>query len=517
MRALLLIGLVAACGEPVVVHPMHETLRQELRPTDTSVAQMFRFDQAETVERFGVDGGEFVVHFTRAGRNAVPAADVNDSGVPDFVESVARVYEDVGATYRQWGFRQPLRDGLVASNGGDDRFDVYLLDFARSSDGAFRVDDCPSGGERCLGYMVQENDFVGYGYPSLTEATRILGSHEFFHAVQAAYDSNQSVVVSEATAVWATEQFDPASDDFENFIDAYLSRPDRSLDSAPTGPVPASAYGTAIFFRFLSERHGPALVKALWEHLENGQGFDSEPADKANPTWLVQLDALLRADYQSSFAAEFEQFATWNLSTGAAADPSKAYANGAQYPSPAVTAVSAPYRVFPMRVFYASTQYLSVPVAGRAAMTAALFDDPDLPGDETQGLVLVGATRRAGRNVEVKRLSQPLDTSTADTFIVAVVNTARAGVGAQLSKRPGLCIGTEAEVQRCLDPNVDAGTPAPDAGVTSLPSSSEQPLPAARAGCGCGAGDGLLPLLGLALGLLRRRAQSEPRTKPEAP
>lgn len=508
MRALPLVVLVAACGDNVVVvHPMHEAVRQELRPTDTSVAQMFRFDPGESVERFGVDGGEFVVHFTRAGRNAVLPADVNDSGVPDFVESVAGVYEDVGAKYRQWGFRQPLRDGMVASNGGDARFDVYLLDFARSSDGAFRVDDCPAAeGERCIGYMVQENDFVGYGYPSLSEATRILGSHEYFHAVQAAYDSNQSVVVSEATAVWATEQYDPASDDFENFIGAYLSRPDRSLDSAPPGPVPASAYGTAIFFRFLTERHDPALVKGLWEHLENAHGFDSEPADKANPTWLVQLDALLRADYQSSFATAFEQFSTWNLYTGPAADPSKSYANGAQYPAPAFTTVSAPYRVFPMRVFYASTQYLKVPVAGRATMTAALFDDPDLPGDETQGLVLVAATRKAGRNLEVKRLSQAVDTSMADELIVAVINTARAGVGAQLSKRPGLCIGSEAEVQRCLDPNVDAGVPTVDAGVTSLPSSSEQPLPAA-AGCGCTAGDGLLPLLALALAAFRRRAR----------
>lgn len=486
---------------------MHEALRQEIRPTDTSVQQMFRFDPGEGIERFGVDGGEFVVHFTRAGRNAVPARDTNDSGVPDFVEDVAQVYEDVGVTYRRWGFRQPLRDTTVSSNGGDGRFDVYLLDFARSSDGAFRLDECSATNpDACIGYMVQENDFVGYGYPSLTEATRILGSHEFFHAVQAAYDAEQNVIVSEGTAVWATEQDDPSSDDFENFIGAYLSRPDRSLDSASTGPVPASAYGTAIFFRFLSERHDAALIRALWEHLENGHGFDSEPADKANPTWLVQLDALLRANYQSSFAQAYEEFATWNLFTASAADPSRSYANGAQYPAPGITTATAPYRAFPMRVFYASTQYVKVPVGGRATMNAALFDDPDLPGDETDHLVLVAATRRGGRNVEVKRVNGPIDTSMADELIVAVINTARAGNGAQLSKRPGLCIGTDAEVQACRDTiaPVDAGVPSTvDAGV-SLPSAS-QPLPAAMTGCGCGMSGGLAPLLILAFAALTRR------------
>ncbi|MBL8922672.1 MAG: hypothetical protein JNJ54_27740 [Myxococcaceae bacterium] len=501
---------VSGCGVPEAApsHPMHDTVRQELRPTDTSGMQMFRFDPTDVIERFGVDGGDFAVHFTRAGRHRVPAADRNDSGVPDFVEDVAAVYEDVWATYGAWGFRHPPRDTTVPSNGGDDRFDVYLLDFARQADGAFRQDACTTANaEICIGYMVQENDFAGYGYPSLTEATRILGSHEFFHAVQAGYDSSQEVNLSEGTAVWATEQYDPQSDDFEGFIGAWLARPDRSLDSAPTGPVPASAYGTAIFFQFLTERYDAAIVRKLWEHLENGRGFDSEPANQANPTWVIQLDALLRAEYQSTFARTFEEFATWNLYLGpAAADSAQSYDNGVRYPTVMMTQVTAPYRVSPMRVFYASTQYLRLPVDGRASMTAALFDDPAIAGDDTEGMVLVGAARRQGRNVEVKRLPATFDTSTADELVVAVINTARSAVGPVLSKRPGLCVGTPAEVQSCLlPPSMDAGATAdPDAGVT-LPS-IDQPLPAVKPGCGCGMGGGLTPLLLLLAALVRRRS-----------
>lgn len=484
---------------------MHDVVRAELRPTDTSATQMFRFDPSERVESFGADGGDFLVHFTRAGRNRVPATDANDSGVPDFVEGVSDVYERVGATYRAWGFRRPPLDERVSSNGGDSRFDVYLLDFAGSADGAFRQDGCTE--ERCSGFMVQENDFAGYGYPSLLEATRILGSHEFFHAVQAGYDAAQDVVVSEGTAVWATEQEDPTSDDFEGFIGATLAVPGRSIDSAPAGPVPASAYGSALFFRFLSERFEPALVRTLWEHLENGKGFDDEPENQANPTWVVQLDALLRANYQSSFARAFEEYATWNLFLADAADASRSYRNGSQYPSPAMSLVAAPYRAVPLRVFYASTQYLRVPVGGRATMTAALFDDPGSAGDETEGLVLVVASRRQGRNLAVTRLAGSIDTSSADELIVAVINTARAGVGMALSKRPGLCIGTPDEVAACqtVDPSRDAGADSvADAGVALRDGQLQGPA----AGCGCTVSDSSAAVLLLVAGALTRRRRT---------
>ncbi|MBL9038262.1 MAG: hypothetical protein JNG84_07110, partial [Archangium sp.] len=290
MRPLVVfVVLVGACGpvdEAAPRWPVVVSRTDELRPTDTTVAQMWRFDPTETVEHLDAPDGGFRVHFSRAGRNAVPAADLDADGLPDFVQSVSAVYEEVGARYATtWGFRRPLGDGTVLSNGGDGRYDVYLVDFAGAADGAMRVDACPGPNtERCITYVAQENDFAGYGYPSLSEATRILGSHEYFHAVQAAYDHGQDVVLSEGTAVWATEEYDPASRDFENFIGGYLSRVDRSLDSAPAGPVPAYAYGSAIFFRYLSERFGSQIIRELWEHLENGRGDPSEPANQADPT-----------------------------------------------------------------------------------------------------------------------------------------------------------------------------------------------------------------------------------------
>lgn len=516
MRSLSLLCVVVliGCGEePGRREPQVLSQTAELRPTDTSSTLMWRYLATDTVESTGVDGGSFKVHFTRAGTNSVPAGDSDDSGVPDFAERVAETYEEVGRAYHgTLGYRTPLSDATISANGGDGRFDVYLLDFARAADGAFRVDQCPTG-DHCIGYVVQENDFAGYGYPSALAATRILGSHEYFHAVQAAYDNSQNVVISEGTAVWATERFDPTTRDFENFIHGYLERTDRSIDSAPPGPVPSFAYGSAIFFKFLTERHDDALIRKLWEHLEDGQGDPTEPADQANPTFLIQLDALLKRDYQSSFAEEFAEFARWNLYLGPAADPAQAWDDASTWPQVTAISTAAPARVEAPRIFYASAQYYFLPANGRTLMTAAILDSEFTTGNDVDGMAVWIAARKSGRNTQVVRVTGGQNVDVTDGFLfVAVVNTNRGPSGASLSQRPNLCIGTPEEVATCaisfgavVDAGVDAGVVeppdagAPDAGVMD---------PEPPAGCGCGMGSAPMLFSALALALTRRRRRT---------
>lgn len=476
-RAFVLLSCLAAAGcapsEPTrgPTADVHRSTA-ELRPTDVGAGLMWQYRAQDVVEHFDSDAG-FRVHFTRSGPNGVPAVDTNDSGVPDFVEAVARVYDQVADTYHgRMGYRRPASDALVPSNGGDGRFDVYLLDFALMSDGAFRVDTCTAANAQiCQGYVVQENDFVGYGYPSAEAATRILGSHEYFHAVQAAYDNDQGVVISEGTAVWATEQFDPSTSDFEGFVHGYLDRPERSLDSPPAGPVPSFAYGSAIFFQFLSERYGVAFIRALLEATENGRGLPSEAADVADPHWLIQLDALLQRDHGSSFAQAFVEFSRWNLLLGAASDAGVSYRNAASYPRPAITGVSLPHAATGLSVFYAAARYFSAPVQARTRVEAALVDDPSTPGDDTAGVALWIAARQGGRVLTVSDAG--VDVGTGDDVLFTVVNSARSGNGAILSKRPRLCVGSPTEVASCratlggMDAGVDAGVDAGiDAGAT---------------------------------------------------
>jgi hypothetical protein len=434
--------------------PAEPSLAPLVRPDTPGNNLLFNFEPDELVETFGSEGGHFLVHFTRMGPNAVPAADADTSGVPDFVEEVAGVYEEVFTKYElELGFRPPSGDEGYPDNGGDGRFDVYLVDFAGQGDGHYSNDKCgPTNDDICAGYMVQENDYKGYGYPSTLVANRILGSHEFFHAVQAAYDIGQGSVLAEGTAVWATETFDPSLKDFEAFLGGYLDNPDRPLDKPLPGAVDPFSYGSAIYFKFLTERYDETMVRSLLERCENGA------AGVADPVWFEQLDPFLQAEAGVSFADSFTEFVTWNLFTGKFADPERSYDAGAGYPGVKMTEVASPHTDDELRVFYASAQYYRTDPAGRAEMTAALVAHDGSPED-VDGLRLLIASR-AGEVVgpvtevaDVGAGTETIDTSVAERFLVVVVN----GLTGGDSRKPALCIGTVEEVAACRA-SITAGT-----------------------------------------------------------
>lgn len=436
---------VACADADLDTSPSEEPLAIiEVRPDTPGGNLQFSFDRDDTVETFGSSDGRFLIHFTRNGPNAVPAADTDTSGVPDFVEEVADVYVEVLAHYEELGFRAPESDADIEDNGGDDRFDVYLVDFAGVGDGAFRQDGCLSTNpDRCIGFMTQENDYVGYGYPSTLYANRILGSHEFFHAIQAAYDVGQGSVLNEGTAVWGTESFDPTLNDFEAFSDAYMANADRPLDQPLPGPVDPFSYGASIFFQFLSERYDPDAIRILLERCENGG------PGGADPMWMTQLDAVIAEVGGGSFAEAMVEFATWNLYTDDFADPDVSYANGANLDRPKMTDVDAPHVDDEARSFYASTSYFSLLPGSRTEMTAALVPPAD---DETatEGIELLlvaedGDSLTITQVADVTAGTETLPTSGIDHFVVAMVNTATEGD----SKKPGLCIGTPDEVATC--------------------------------------------------------------------
>jgi len=463
------------------------------RPDTPGTTELFRFDPGDVVESHPSPGGSFRVHYTQSGDNAVPALDeAGEIGVPDHVEQVAAIYDEVLDAYvGRLAFRAPLSDGSLADNGGDARFDVYLLDFGGSADGSFRAEECGRDGARpaqCIGFMVQENDFAGYGYPSVTYANRLLASHELFHAVQAAYDTSEGSVIGEGTAVWASAAFDPSLRDLVVFARGYLDNPGRPLDRPLPGPIDPFSYGSGIVFRFLEERHGAAVINALWEECVKGE-------------FLAALDTVLARDHGSSLAAELEELAIWNLYTADRADPARAYADGAQYSRVAIEPVTLPYASDPpLRLFYASTQYLGAPPGGRSTVIGALA------GEVPESVSLRLAVRRG--TIVTLAAGLEADASGADEVIAIVTNAASSGESA----RPIVCLGDADEVEACLAPAMpDAGTSADAGADASALDPDAGPSTPAGGDCGCSAagapaGRGELGLFALAaLVALRRR------------
>lgn len=315
------------------------TLTQKIRPTDGTGWNNNGFGVAADV--YDPPGGHFRVFYVTSTDNAVDPTDVlPKNGVPDFVEAVGAAAE---ATYQSTvlarGFRQMLDDSVYHDRpdfGGDGRFDIYLRWAGKGSDGYRVTEACTDGSDgkspgRCAGYFVMNPSYKGTSYPTELDGIRVLTSHELFHSIQDAYGTGQWRTVSEGTAVWNELQVFPDSvgtwKDYLGFLPAFFREPDRPLDkSMGSGPAAAYAYGTAVFFEFLSERFAPKLIRTLWE------GLLLSPTGEA-PLFLDVLDEVFRRDYGTNLEAAFSEFTRWNLLTSERASVGTGYLRAKEYPS----------------------------------------------------------------------------------------------------------------------------------------------------------------------------------------
>lgn len=268
------------------------------RPTEGG---FFSFSETDTIVTH--DFEQVRVHYSVEGPNQTILTDNDNSGVPDFVELVASVSMEAIDHFDALGFKFPLTefDLGLGELGGSSAYDWYLVDFGGSADGQFGVDACD--GELCSGYMVIENDFYGYGYPTREQAVRTLVSHEYFHAIQAAYHASRGDWLSEGTAVWAEHSFDDSLSDFYWLCSAYLEDTQRSINRPPAGALSTFSYGTGLFYAFLVEQHGTESMVILQEVLSDVLMDDLGALEEA----IIQMDGNLAEDWIT--------FAKWNLAT----------------------------------------------------------------------------------------------------------------------------------------------------------------------------------------------------------
>jgi outer membrane receptor for ferrienterochelin and colicins len=288
-----------------------------------------RYEPGVELLSFAAPDGRVRVWYVLDTEDAVPAEDAAPAdGIPDYVADVAAVAEESHRIYvDELGFRAPLADTDFLppeEAGGDERLDIYLLAFGQA-DGAFNVDACTPEGEgveQCAGFMLVENDFAEAGYPSLEIAVRVVVSHEYFHAVQNAYDAGQDIKWSEGSAVWAEELAYPEQDDYEAFVSRFLEKTFRPFER-PTGPSFGDPYpyGAALWPTFLTERYGAEIVRQVWEACEGDVDFITATAE------------VLEREHGVALIDAWLEFTHWNLFTGERADPARAYAGAEGLPS----------------------------------------------------------------------------------------------------------------------------------------------------------------------------------------
>ncbi|NUS52961.1 MAG: hypothetical protein HOQ22_18220 [Nocardioidaceae bacterium] len=234
------------------------------------------------------------------------------------------------------GYKKPLPDGDLVENGGDSRFDVYLQNLT-SPDGALFGYCIPDTDQvTSPGYCVLDNDYSPAVYGTAhtpQENLEVTAAHEFFHAVQFAYDSFEDAWFMEGTAAWMEDEVYTTVND--NRVHLPISQMRMGFFPLDTTVFPGEIfgepqpvyepYGSWVFWRYLSESAtaskataSPTIVRQVWEKAAEA-GYYSTKA----------LSAVLRAK-GTSFAAKYATFTVWNR------DPKKYFQEGAAYPRSAL-------------------------------------------------------------------------------------------------------------------------------------------------------------------------------------
>ena len=298
------------------------------RPTDPSGGGVG--ESYEVPEATPLCGPTVCVHYVTSTADAPPLADGNGNGVPDSVEDALATAEHVNGTYVSSGYRRPKGDGPLG--GGNNLVDVYLVNIGTQGLYGYCTSDEPNppagGPYDAWAYCAIDNDFSAAEFGTSntpTENQQVTLAHEYYHAVQYAYDSWEDPWLMEATATWAEDELYDSVDDNRQYLPAgQLGDPSKPLDMFSSDG--SMQYGNWIFFRYLTERYTartgamPNLPLQVWRKVDGSAGGPDQSSMQAVVNTLKQRKATWRNIYVA--------FADANRR------PAKTYSEGADYKIP---------------------------------------------------------------------------------------------------------------------------------------------------------------------------------------
>ncbi len=213
----------------------------------------------------------FIIHYAEDGENATNL---------EYVDAAAEIVEQVWQMeIEEMGWPAPPSDG---SAGGDDRFDLYLLNLcgAESMYGyaqpAGDTGDNPNSAEveeyGISSFLVVDNDFNDACFTGGQGDLLTTVAHEFFHNIQFGYDVNDDHRwYYESTATWMETQVAGDNQQATIYVSELFQTPEVCLGSAEGG----LAYGTYLFIQSLVDAYGEGVVLELWQNIAQVEGFEA--------------------------------------------------------------------------------------------------------------------------------------------------------------------------------------------------------------------------------------------------
>ena len=259
-------------------------------------------------------------------------ASTSDAPPAGWVDSTATAFDTVWAKeITQYGYRPPKSDITSTNHGPDGTIDIYLADVGANGLYGYCTTDDPNALNPNFDvsvFCVVDNDMSPaqfQGAVSGVPALQVTLAHEFFHAVQGAYDFFEDAWYAEGTATWMEDEvFDSVDDNLQYLRSSQLRQPFVPLDFSDLRY--RYVYGAWIWFRFMSEYFGPkasddpSIIRRSWEYAGAGAGGPDQYSLEAIASAIKERD--------STFGSAYADFGVWNDV------PGLAYSEGDSYPVP---------------------------------------------------------------------------------------------------------------------------------------------------------------------------------------
>ena len=299
---------IIKCGTPILIE--YEALQPVLTETTINIIEDLLLPSSSGLrEIFFSPGGHFSFNYSTTGIDAVPAADTDASGVPDYVEWAAE--------YLDYTWAQEVDSAEFAGPnhvGGDGFYNVSFEDM-----GAYGYCTTSSVDGSELTRLVLNNNFIGFGANqdpdgNVKGAMKVTCAHEFKHASQRAESYWSEGGWVELDATWAEEfVYDYVNDSMLNILgygDPY-SHPHWGLDHGPTGTGSYEDYAWEDFMhqKFDANSYTTApILEDFWNWRQNHTTQD-----------VMNSYAQAISHAGSSFIEAFEEYVVWNFFTGSRA------------------------------------------------------------------------------------------------------------------------------------------------------------------------------------------------------
>jgi len=302
-----------------------------LRPTEPG-QEPFPYGHSYLVPAVYYDspGGHFRIWYVTSTRDSPVPVYTHGDTIPDWIHLCAQVFDHVWEVeVDSLGYRQPPADGPWYGDedyGGDSRYDVYVEDLDNHWVYGYTQSEyvVPEGHPLATtSYLVVDNDYSSSIYPTPGNAgLMVTAAHEFFHAVQFAYDTREERFFMEISSTWMEDVVYDAVNDYYYYLasgsSALFNCPELSLVTFDG----IHEYSSCVWAHYLAKRFGRRIMREIWEGCVQKTALDAmgEVLDSRGMT----------------LASAHNEFAIWNYFTGSRADTNLFYPEGNRYPQVAV-------------------------------------------------------------------------------------------------------------------------------------------------------------------------------------